>query len=250
MTQIADRLQTRPGWNYPVVNNIEPQIRICLRQMQSITLREMAVSFPWPTREMAGSEVLPIRSMKPAEKQKWLQSIWTKMQEERKTFTTRNRASFDAKSAEKISSGRFEAPSSKSPRDTSPRPSVGNTGRPLSTNGIGGTLSRRNATQSIRHGRNNSLSVPQKLNNGSRESVLDDRARRYSGGSGSRSPSPPSNSPSPLSSPGLSPSSMMDGDGDGEVVTLSRMMTISRRPPQGMLGEALSLALFRMKDGE
>ena len=207
MVQIADRLQGRPDWNYETVKNVEPQIRICLRQMQSVTLREMAVSFPWPTREMAGSEVLPLRSMKPAEKQKWLQGLWNRIQEEQKNKAARSQSA-DVKSDEKISSGRFEAPRGLAPRSrTSMMPT-------------GGGLSRSNATQSVRHSRNNSLTVLQ-ANGGGPEPERPER---------SRSPSP---GPAP----------------DGEV-TLSRMMTVSKRPPQAMLTEALSLALFRMKEME
>ncbi|WYZ38402.1 hypothetical protein EsH8_III_000316 [Colletotrichum jinshuiense] len=76
MTQIAGRLEQRGDWAFEAVANVEPQLRIVLRQLDSETLREMAVSFPWPTREMGGAEVLPLRSMKPEEKQKWLQNIW------------------------------------------------------------------------------------------------------------------------------------------------------------------------------
>ncbi|KAJ4302486.1 hypothetical protein N0V88_002631 [Collariella sp. IMI 366227] len=76
MNQIAERLEQRDDWTFAHESNIEAQIRIILRQLNSLTLREMAVSFPWPTREMAGAEVLPIRSMRPEEKRKWLQQLW------------------------------------------------------------------------------------------------------------------------------------------------------------------------------
>lgn len=98
MTQIAARLEERSDWAFGAIQNVEPQQRIILRQLSSQTLREMAVSFPWPTREMAGAEVLPIRSMKPQEKQKLMQSLWRRLQEESAGSRATGRTSSDAAS--------------------------------------------------------------------------------------------------------------------------------------------------------
>ena len=84
MTQIASRLERRADWAFEPVANIEPQLRIVLRQLSSTTLRQMAVSFPWLTREMGGAEVLPVRSMRPEEKQRWLASLWGMLREDKK----------------------------------------------------------------------------------------------------------------------------------------------------------------------
>lgn len=83
MHQIACRLQERSDWPFDPMVDIEPQLRIVLRQLTSMTLKEMAVSFPWPTREMAGAEILPIRSMKPAEKNRWLQQLFMTLTDEK-----------------------------------------------------------------------------------------------------------------------------------------------------------------------
>jgi hypothetical protein len=84
MTQLADRLERREDWYFPHEANVEGQVRIILRQLNSLTLREMAVSFPWPTREMAGAEVLPARSMCPhEEKRRWLQQLWAMLSSEK-----------------------------------------------------------------------------------------------------------------------------------------------------------------------
>ncbi|CEJ94917.1 hypothetical protein VHEMI10424 [[Torrubiella] hemipterigena] len=190
MAQIADRLQRRDDWAYKIETNIEPQLRIVLRQLQSMTLKEMAVSFPWPTREMAGAEVLPLRSMKPEEKQKWLQSLWTTLRTEKK----KDRRSIQPDPLSPPPTGRFEAPKGLAPPVN---PAV---------NGI----KRSNATQSVRHGRS-ALAVPGGENGGSRD----------------RSPSP---GPMPAE------------------VTLTRMLTVHKRPPKAMLDDALSLALFRMQE--
>jgi 2-polyprenyl-6-methoxyphenol hydroxylase-like FAD-dependent oxidoreductase len=188
MVQIADRLETRDDWAYEPVANVEPQLRIVLRQLDSMTLKEMAVSFPWPTREMAGAEVLPIRSMKPEEKQKWLQNLWGILRDDKsKKGRPPSRSDADRRSRSP-SSSRFEAP-----RSTSPLP-------PSSG------LRRTNATQSVRHGRE--LAVP----NGD-----DSRAR--------------SPSPSPT-----------------REVSLGRMLTVHRKPPENVLSDALSLALFRVQE--
>jgi 2-polyprenyl-6-methoxyphenol hydroxylase-like FAD-dependent oxidoreductase len=131
MVQIAERLQRRDDWAYPYQANIEPQLRIVLRQLTPLTLREMAVSFPWPTREMAGAEVLPVRSMQPEEKEKWLKQLWGMLTKE-----AHNRPkSWSPLEGEKpASNSRFEAPRLKkgpvmsvsvkpiSARDRSPSP--------------------------------------------------------------------------------------------------------------------------------
>lgn len=107
MMQIADRLQTREDWPFDPVENIEPQIRIVLRQLTSLTLKEMAVSFPWPTREMGGAEVLPIRSMQPEEKNRWVNSLLAMIRDDKsKGPVARSRSP---------SSSRFEAPKSVTP---------------------------------------------------------------------------------------------------------------------------------------
>ncbi|WYZ44848.1 hypothetical protein EsH8_VIII_000164 [Colletotrichum jinshuiense] len=56
------RIQKRADWAFEQVTNLEPQIRAILEKMGPVTLQEMAATFPWPTREMAGAEVLPNRS--------------------------------------------------------------------------------------------------------------------------------------------------------------------------------------------
>lgn len=82
VTQIADRLEERHDWAFEPVLNVEPQLRVVLRQLNSMTLKEMAVSFPWPTREMAGAEVLPVlRAMKPEQNQRRLRNLWSLLQD-------------------------------------------------------------------------------------------------------------------------------------------------------------------------
>ncbi|PTB77106.1 hypothetical protein M440DRAFT_1401450 [Trichoderma longibrachiatum ATCC 18648] len=198
MTQIADRLQRRDDWAYDFVENVEPQLRIVLRQLDTVTLKEMAVSFPWPTREMAGAEVLPIRSMKAEEKQKWLNNLWGLLRDER---SKEGRAPPPQERDRSPSAARFEAPKGGKARPVSHMP-------PSTNNvptGVGSaSLRRSNATQSVRHSRN--LSVPGE------------------GASRARSPSP------------------------GGEVSISRMLTVHKKPPTSVLGDALSLALFRVED--
>jgi len=110
MVQIADRLQRRDDWAYPYQANVEPQLRIVLRQLHSLTLREMAVSFPWPTREMAGAEVLPVRSMQPEEKERWLKQLWGMLTKE---ASTRPKALSPHDGEKPVSTSRFEAPRQK-----------------------------------------------------------------------------------------------------------------------------------------
>ncbi|KAK2036652.1 hypothetical protein LZ31DRAFT_561009 [Colletotrichum somersetense] len=57
------RIQKREDWAFEQVTNLEPQLRDILEKMHPVTLQEMAATFPWPTREMAGAEVLPERSV-------------------------------------------------------------------------------------------------------------------------------------------------------------------------------------------
>ncbi|PTB64934.1 hypothetical protein BBK36DRAFT_1122872 [Trichoderma citrinoviride] len=197
MTQIADRLQRRDDWAYDFVENVEPQLRIVLRQLDAVTLKEMAVSFPWPTREMAGAEVLPIRSMKAEEKQKWLNNLWGLLRDESKE----SRAPAPQERDRSPSAARFEAPKGGKARPVSLMPPSTNN----VPNGVGtASLRRSNATQSVRHSRN--LSVPGE------------------GASRARSPSP------------------------GGEVSISRMLTVHKKPPTSVLGDALSLALFRVED--
>ncbi|KAH8761323.1 hypothetical protein F5882DRAFT_365690 [Hyaloscypha sp. PMI_1271] len=136
MMQIADRLQERADWPFEPVANIEPQLRIVLRQLTSLTLKEMAVSFPWPTREMGGAEVLPIRSMKPEEKNKWLQQLFALIQDGPSKGT--------ANRARSPSSSRFEAPRGVSPIPLSPPPVP----RSPSPSHLEPTLQRSNAARS------------------------------------------------------------------------------------------------------
>ncbi|KAM7202606.1 hypothetical protein V8F20_004395 [Naviculisporaceae sp. PSN 640] len=183
MTQIAERLEQRNDWHFPKEVNIEPQIRIVLRQMHSLTLREMAVSFPWPTREMAGAEVLPIRSMKPEEKQKWVQQLWGMLNIE-KIKEVRERAKSPGPGAGSGTTARFEAPrqSRAGARSPSPNPVAririetpaeapksAPSSRPGSPEpgalGVGGGLRRSNASKSAggharRYSNANALPVP------------------------------------------------------------------------------------------
>lgn len=198
MTQIADRLQRRDDWSYDFVDNVEPQLRIVLRQLDTVTLKEMAVSFPWPTREMAGAEVLPIRSMQPEEKQKWLNNLWGLLRDER---NKESRAPPPQERDRPPSAARFEAPKGGKARPVSLMPP----GADAVANAASlANLKRSNATQSVRHSRN--LSVPGE------------------GAVRARSPSP------------------------GGEVSLSRMLTVHKKPPPSVLGDALSLALFRVDD--
>ncbi|KAL7800333.1 hypothetical protein V8C37DRAFT_414235 [Trichoderma ceciliae] len=177
MTQLAERLQRRDDWSYAFLDNVEAQL-------------QMAVSFPWPkpTREMASAEVLPIRSMKPEEKQKWLNNLWGILRDER----NRDRSP---------SVARFEAPKGVKARPVSlMRPNSNGLDK-----GVGSaSLRRSNATQSVRHSRN--PSVPGKVP------------------TRTRPPSP------------------------GGEVSLSRMLTVHQKPSTSVLGDALSLALFRVED--
>ncbi|KAI8260065.1 hypothetical protein K4K58_002143 [Colletotrichum sp. SAR11_239] len=145
MSQIAERLEQRGDWAFQPVANVEPQLRIVLRQLDSETLREMAVSFPWPTREMGGAEVLPLRSMKPEEKQRWLQQLWGLLRDEaQKKPPSRG---------DQGRSSRFEAPRGAAllpPRATSPSPQflTPDSGNPT-PNRSESTLRRSNASRGV-----------------------------------------------------------------------------------------------------
>ncbi|KAI8159607.1 hypothetical protein K4K50_002897 [Colletotrichum sp. SAR 10_71] len=145
MSQIAERLEQRGDWAFQPVANVEPQLRIVLRQLDSETLREMAVSFPWPTREMGGAEVLPLRSMKPEEKQRWLQQLWGLLRDEaQKKPSSRG---------DQGRSSRFEAPRGAAllpPRATSPSPQflAPDAGNPT-PNRSESTLRRSNASRGV-----------------------------------------------------------------------------------------------------
>ncbi|EEY17002.1 conserved hypothetical protein [Verticillium alfalfae VaMs.102] len=222
MTQIADRLEQRPDWAFPPVANVEPQLRIVLRQLNSVTLREMAVSFPWPTREMGGAEVLPIRSMKPEEKQKWLQQLWGLLSAEKGRETGHKRVSSRDNSALKSpSASRFEAPrnpASKVPRAPSPSPQF------LAPEPQGTapqrTESQLRRSNAVGRSRSNSRAVspgPAETNH-----MVPGAAVEY-----------------PLPLRPRSPSA-------GGDVNLGRLLSVSKRPGKGVLSDAMSLALFRV----
>ncbi|KAF3804274.1 D-threonine aldolase [Colletotrichum gloeosporioides] len=145
MSQIAERLEQRGDWAFQPVANVEPQLRIVLRQLDSETLREMAVSFPWPTREMGGAEVLPLRSMKPEEKQRWLQQLWGLLRDEAPKKP--------ASRGDQGRASRFEAPRGAAllpPRATSPSPQflTPDSGNPT-PNRSESTLRRSNASRAM-----------------------------------------------------------------------------------------------------
>ncbi|KAK3995684.1 hypothetical protein QBC44DRAFT_233465 [Cladorrhinum sp. PSN332] len=272
MTQIADRLEQRPDWHFPQEANIEPQIRIVLRQLHSLTLREMAVSFPWPTREMAGAEVLPIRSMKPEEKQKWVQSLWGILNtEKKKKEPARGRSPNPA-----VSKARFEAPRLQvgdRARSKSPLPNRKNQASPNTSpvspqidalnlnsmslgDSVAGSLRRTNAgklssapstqsgwERSRRYSYNSTLSVP-----GVTDSC-DDKYQAYQppARDGYLSTSPDEDRYAARSrSPGpVSPMSMNGGSDAG--VGLTRLLSV-KKPNASVFSEAMALALFRVDE--
>ncbi|KAH8173156.1 fha domain containing protein [Sarocladium implicatum] len=217
MTQIADRLQRRPDWPFEVVENVEPQIRIVLRQLRSLTLREMAVSFPWPTREMGGAEVLPIRSMKPEEKEKWLRSLWRMLREDKETAPAKTQSRFDGEARTGAPQARFEAARGANARPISEisKKNEASHGLLSPTNGSGnsnGMLRRSSATRSTRE----------------RGGSVDERMGRMTlgvpdEGRTGRSPSP------------------------GGDIGLTRLLSV-KKPNQQVLSDALSLALFRVDE--
>lgn len=261
MSQIAARLETRPDWAFPPVANVEPQLRIVLRQLNPLTLREMAVSFPWPTREMGGAEVLPIRSMRPEEKQRWVASLWNMLRDERKKERAAagggeaRAARFEAprqQSGKSLLPGRGTTPPpAQSPPDPQQRPRSPSTPAPPEAPERAGTLLRRsNATKaggSIRGlglgvgaGGQQDLDGPRLGSAASRRhsrsvssiSSLSDitlvvpGSESHAGRAITRSPSP---GPAPA------------GD-----MALGRLLSVHRRPKGTMLTDALSLALFRV----
>ncbi|KAK5659833.1 hypothetical protein OQA88_13296 [Cercophora sp. LCS_1] len=250
MTQIGDRLEQRDDWAFPHEANIEPQIRIVLRQMHSLTLREMAVSFPWPTREMAGAEVLPIRSMKPEEKQKWLQSLWGALTIEK----NKEKAAARARSPSgPVSNARFEAPRarSRSPinfarfgiADPTPPPSDASatSGAPSLTSDTG-SLRRSNATTSTRLAPGNSPSVraARRFSNASNLGVPG-TSSEYTTTSNGTEDSYTNDSRSRPRSPSPGP-----GFGGGEV-NLTRLLSV-KKPSGNVLSDAMALALFRVDE--
>jgi hypothetical protein len=219
MTQIAERLQRRADWPFEVVENVEPQIRIVLRQLRSLTLREMAVSFPWPTREMGGAEVLPIRSMKPEEKEKWLRSLWRMLKDDKEPAPAKTQSRFDGEARGGAPKARFEAARGASER---PIKEISNKDRatpsgmlsPTNGNGnSGGMLRRSSAT---RWTRDRGGSIDERFG-GMSLGLPDD------GSSRGRSPSP------------------------GGDVGLTRLLSV-KKPNQQVLSDALSLALFRVDE--
>ena len=264
MTQIGARLQGRNDWNYDIVPNVEPQIRIVLRQMRSLTLREMAVSFPWPTREMAGAEVLPIRTMKPEEKQTWVNQLWKMLTDEKDKDKGKKSEAAVKLEGEVIPTGRFEAPKQQPgmtrPRSRSPNPAAllevnsaaaglkrsgarsvrSNAPRATITKGIedgldtmsiagdyGDALAAEEFMSRPRsHSRSGSLAVP-----GDEE---DDRRGRSSSRGGDSLGVPTTNGHA----------RKMSSAGDG----LVRLMSTRQKPGNSVLTEAMSLALFRVGD--
>ncbi|KAK3326726.1 hypothetical protein B0H66DRAFT_637957 [Apodospora peruviana] len=241
MTQIADRLERRDDWHFSPEANIEPQIRIVLRQMHSLTLREMAVSFPWPTREMAGAEVLPIRSMKPEEKQKWLQQLWGLLSVEKLKEASAARAKSPGPPST-ASTARFEAPRApRGARSPSPNPMARLTlndrqgSPPPQSNGNGNlldpspSLRRSNAAKNSvrRYSNAQALPLPQGINgNGNGYNGSDNAA-------GSRP-----------QSPGIS-TSMTPPNVNGMDGGLTRLLSV-KKPTGSVLSDAMALALFRV----
>ncbi|CAP61005.1 uncharacterized protein PODANS_2_14030 [Podospora anserina S mat+] len=261
MVQIASRLEQRRDWHFPPEANIEPQIRIVLRQLHSQTLREMAVSFPWPTREMTGAEVLPIRSTKPMEKVAWLESVWKLLdRDSRKKDASRGASPGPANLYENM---RMNAQRSKSPmrgRDLSPQRSLSPPGEMgnmaaqmegLSMNGglgitnssgnvqrSAGTLSRRSAVKErVLPSPVSSVSSNDRWRHPNLSQNLDVPCM---GGNGDRyqSPARRSRSPGPIAVSPVSPD---------PAINLTRMLSV-KRPPGSMFSDAMALALFRVDD--
>ncbi|KAK4185579.1 hypothetical protein QBC35DRAFT_389169 [Podospora australis] len=260
MTQIAERLETRPDWNFPPEGNIEPQIRIVLRQLNSLTLREMAVSFPWPTREMTGAEVLPIRS-KPTEgqKQAWLEQAWALLtRSTEKGAASRGRTDFKVKGRYELSSGAQARARSRSPNPGAPPaqqfpplaaqleglnlrggPNLNGLGEPKTE-----SVRRANATKARPRytptpGQQRGRSPPEQIH----LAVPGPGTNGYGGNEGYLSGdedvgSIQSRSPGPVSP-------MFDGP-----VNLTRMLSI-KKPSGPVLSDAMALALFRIdEDGQ
>ena len=207
-TQIAERLQGRDDWAFDYVPNVEPQIRIVLRQLHSLTLREMAVSFPWPTREMGGAEVLPVRSMKPEEKESWMQQLLGLLDGAKKDGGGKRPRALSA--AEGTVQGRFEAPRAPRGRSPSPSPAL-----------LGSDLRRSNAGRSMR--------VPSPSAGPRFEQNL-----AVPGAAPARSASPARNDD------GVSPI-------EAGPVSMTRLLSV-RRPRKEVFDDAMQLALFRVVD--
>jgi hypothetical protein len=229
MVQIAGRLETRHDWAFPPVDNVEPQIRIVLRQLRSLTLREMAASFPWPTREMGGAEVLPVRSMKPEEKQKWMQQLFKLLRDDKDPQHAKKppKVKVDGEAAIPVAA-RFEAPrQQKKPSENR------NSLQPQLDAG----LRRSAATRSVRAPATASMS---------RLSLEDADSR-------GRSPAPTfkpayENGLSVPENGAFGSRSREPSPGPGDDVGLVRLMSTNRRPGKAVLSHALSLALFRVDE--
>lgn len=281
MAQIADRLELRNGWYFPHEANVEAQIRIILRQLNSLTLREMAVSFPWPTREMAGAEVLPIRSMRPEEKRKWLQQLWGLLSAERsKEAAARGRDRLST-----ASSARFEAPRprSKSPlpiRSKSPHPEIPPVPaiapvaqlETLNLNSLAaddrfapqsvGSLRRSNATNNSRRlSQSGPLNVPAAT---PALVVSHERPRRFSNSPSLSVPFPGAETGGAMNYSYLSDGEDYVSSGDEKFAPsmlsttssseprrgdggLTRLLS-TKRPNDSVLADAMSLALFRVNE--
>ncbi|KAK1777047.1 hypothetical protein QBC45DRAFT_417659 [Copromyces sp. CBS 386.78] len=242
MTQIADRLEQREDWYFKPEINVEAQIRIVLRQMHSLTLREMAVSFPWPTREMAGAEVLPCRSAKPEPpetskkaEQKWLQQLWGIISKDPST----ERKPRLPGSASGGSRGRFEAPrfTVAGLRSKSSSPKLGNGGfvdekqRPPMP--MGHPLMAQQQQQQQRGMRSGSS-----CRAGSPSASL--RRSNASKRVGSISSLPVPWEFAAGEGGAMGSQSQHVGSDEG----LTRLMSVKRQPNQTMLCEAMALALF------
>ncbi|CCC13434.1 unnamed protein product [Sordaria macrospora k-hell] len=247
MTQIADRLEQREDWYFKPEINVEAQIRIVLRQMHSLTLREMAVSFPWPTREMAGAEVLPCRSAKPEPsetskkaEQKWLQQLWGIISKD----PSAERKPRLPGSASGGSSGRFEAPRFTVPglRSKSSSPKLRNGGfmdeKQSPPMPMGHPLMARQQQQGMRSGSSSRAGSPsaslRRSNAGKRVGSISSLPVPLEFGGGEMGGRQRSCSVNPGA----------QGQEAGSSGGLTRLMSVKRQPNQTMLCEAMALALF------
>jgi hypothetical protein len=230
---------------------------------------------------MAGAEVLPIRSMKPHEKRKWVQQLWGLLTAEKNKEAAAAAAARGRDRASSTSNARFEAPRprSKSPlppsspgRTQSPSPPAivtapitqletlslntalaDGTARPLSPSpspspSPAGSLRRSNATTTTnrRLSQSGPLPVP-----------APERPRRFSNARNLAVPGA-NGSSYPYLSDGEEYLSSGDekqyersrspggfgGLGDGG---LTRLLSV-KRPNDSVLADAMSLALFRVVD--
>ncbi|KAK0629432.1 hypothetical protein B0T17DRAFT_491125 [Bombardia bombarda] len=256
MTQIAERLERRSDWHFPLEANIEPQIRIVLRQMHSLTLREMAVSFPWPTREMAGAEVLPIRSMKADEKQKWLQQLWGLLSVEKIKETAaeaRVRARSPAPGATSASNARFEAPRpprTAGTRSPSPNPMSRLSMQDNRLSTISSAISSANSnllepTPSLRRSNATTRSVqhPRRFSNAQNLFVPGMEGSGYTSGGNDDSDGASSDGGERQGRP----RSLSIGAPAGGEIGLTRLLSV-KRPTNSVLSDAMALALFRVDE--